>query len=122
MATATLAALTDPKSQDYVSGNKKVKYRQWTGPASYTIAGDTIVPSDVGLRHITAITLPGGAVVPGTLTGAFIVAASKVASSETWKITCYTAAGSPGTGTALGEVASTTNLSTYKAVLRIEGY
>lgn len=108
---------------DCVMGNKKVKYRTVTLTSSYTKGGDALAPSDVGLRKIFAVEFLGGpAVVPGTLTGAFVLAASPVASSENWTISAYTAAGSPGTATALSEIQLGTNLSTYKVRIRVEGY
>ena len=102
-------------SPDHVSGNKKIRYRTVTFDDSYPTAGESLTAANVGLKKIAHVTISGLKNSGGTLGW---MAAYDYTNS---KILVYTAAAVAGSGTALAEVASTTNLSTYSCVVRIEG-
>lgn len=101
---------------DYVSGNKKVKFRTLTFDSSYDTAGESLTAANVNLKKIVDVQLNPLKNSGGTAgwIGVYDYTNSKVI--------VLTGSNAGGSGTALPEVSSTTNLSSYTCRARIEGY
>jgi hypothetical protein len=108
----TIAKIAD--APDRVSGNRRERRRTITFDSSYPTGGESLVPSDVGLKRIEEFRTHGEFRAANNTTGI------NVSYDHTnQKLIAYW--GNAGTASAEPEVSNTTDLSTYSGRVSIIG-
>lgn len=105
---------------DYVSGNKKVKVRTLTFDSSYATGGESLTPSEVGLKVITECK-PHGPF--RTSSGSTAISVSyDYTNSKMFAYRTKDPGNAGGADVPLQEVANTTDLSTFSGRVTFVGY
>lgn len=105
-------AIAKVSGADYVSGNKKVKYRDLTFSGNYATNGETINASDVGLKQINFVAFSGQVAAASTPTSGNPVGAIIASDNKSVAIRLYELG---GTGAAGDPLAEKTNAEAYVA-------
>jgi hypothetical protein len=115
---ALTIAKFDP-NPDFVSGNKKVRFRKITFDSSYPTGGEALAASDVGLGRIHSVHVCGPA-RKSDATDAVLVSYDRTNK----KLVCYRQkdpANAGGADIALPEVGNTADLSSYSVDVEVIG-